>query len=112
MNQSVNDWDLVGSDAKRCKATLPDLGLTFSFPTLESLKGEPSLLPPVIMNAPMAPSASPVDGWKCLDSSHTYNGRACKCRPPPSEEEETSYELAGDPGKKNGEKKLRSYLAR
>lgn len=51
-----------------------------------------------------APGAGP--GLRCLDEAHA--GRpagSCACRAPPAEDEEALYELVGDTGKKNGEKR-------
>jgi hypothetical protein len=54
--------------------------------------------------AACAPVAGP--GLRCLDTTHA--GRpagSCACRAPPAEDEEALYELVGDIGKKNGEKR-------
>jgi hypothetical protein len=48
-------------------------------------------------------------GLRCLDEQHA--GRpagSCACRAPPAEDEEALYELVGDTGKKNGEKRCES----
>ena len=46
--------------------------------------------------------------WRCLDSAHAAGCQ--RCTPPPPVAEAARYELVGDPGKRNGEKKLRSLL--
>ena len=46
--------------------------------------------------------------WRCLDSGHPPG--CTRCMPPPSADQAARYELVGDPGKRNGEKKLRSLL--
>ena len=46
--------------------------------------------------------------WRCLDRTH---GPDCTvCQPPPFPGEVGSYELVGDPKRRNGEKKLRKLL--
>ena len=46
--------------------------------------------------------------WRCLDAGHAPG--CTRCTPPPSADQAARYELVGDPGKRNGEKKLRSLL--
>ena len=45
---------------------------------------------------------------QCIDPGHSQPCRVCL--PAPSEEEEFKYQLVGDPGRKNGEKKLRKFI--
>ncbi|QDZ22458.1 hypothetical protein HOP50_07g49990 [Chloropicon primus] len=45
---------------------------------------------------------------RCIDPSHS---QPCQvCLPAPSEDEEHRFQLVGDPGRKNGEKKLRKFI--
>jgi len=46
--------------------------------------------------------------WRCLDRTHGPDCTACQ--PPPFPGEVGSYELVGDPKRRNGEKKLRKLL--
>lgn len=48
--------------------------------------------------------------WQCMDPTHLPS--CSTCTPPPEEWEQASYELVGDPGKKNGEKILRHLAQR
>ena len=48
--------------------------------------------------------------FRCLDAHHPSS--CTRCTPPPSSAEAARYELVGDPGARNGEKKLRSLLTR
>ena len=60
-----------------------------------------------LSRAARAPGAGA--GLRCLDERHA--GRpagSCACRAPPAESEEALYELVGDAGKKNGEKRCES----
>ena len=48
------------------------------------------------------------DSGRCIDPSHS---QPCQiCLRAPDEEEEYRYQLVGDPGRKNGEKKLRKFI--
>lgn len=49
-------------------------------------------------------------GWRCLHALEEGAEHSCFCSLPPNEGEEESYELVGDRGLKNGEKKLRRLL--
>jgi hypothetical protein len=53
---------------------------------------------------PLPSTSSP----RCIDPSHTQP--CVVCLPAPLEEEEYRYQLVGDPGRKNGEKKLRKFI--
>jgi hypothetical protein len=56
-----------------------------------------------------AHAPGPAPGLRCLDERH--GGRSagsCACTAPPLEAEEALYELVGDTGKKNGEKRCES----
>eukprot|EP00958_Prasinococcus_capsulatus_P013472 scaffold1388_cov390-Prasinococcus_capsulatus_cf.AAC.22 len=50
--------------------------------------------------------------FACCDDTlcTAHAGFACKCQKPPAVEKEKDYQLIGDPGLKNGEKKLRSQI--
>lgn len=48
--------------------------------------------------------------FRCIDPSHPPG--CARCTPAPALEEENDYQLVGDPGRKNGEKKLRALLSR
>ena len=47
---------------------------------------------------------------RCLDSSHPPS--CAHCTPAPPSGSEDDFELVGEPGKKNGEKRLRKLVAR
>ena len=53
---------------------------------------------------PLPSTSSP----RCIDPSHTQP--CVVCFPAPAEHEEYRYQLVGDPGRKNGEKKLRKFI--
>jgi hypothetical protein len=48
--------------------------------------------------------------FRCLDPTHVPGCSLCSA--PPDARTQEEYELVGDPGKRNGEKRLRSLLAR
>jgi hypothetical protein len=94
-----------------------DLGFDFSLPGMSPLDG---CGPSAAVRAPGAGSSpamstipgaeAPVRRLRCLDASHA--AECTRCTPPPPLEEAALYELVGDPGRRNGEKKLRSLLTR
>ena len=47
---------------------------------------------------------------RCVDPAHAAD--CARCSAPPHPRDASRYELVGDPGRKNGEKKLRSALTR
>lgn len=60
--------------------------------------------------APSAGQAAARGAFKCLDASH---GAGCvSCLPAPDISEAASYELRGDAGRRNGEKRVKAALLR
>ena len=55
-------------------------------------------------------SGSALGGFRCLDASHGVV--CCACSPAPSAEAMGSYELRGDAGRRNGEKRVKAALLR